>query len=169
MVSTSGCRFRRIRDRGLDTRTPAQPISIDSPERGRTAAPALDRAPHTARVSGTLQAEEGQAMIRLLLFLAVYRLGRHVERHAVSSPPATTIMETADDRAATPGTRRRARRSRTPHRKRATGWITVRSWRRACPHCRAWCGFQRIQVDHEETYVICRACLRKVDGAQYRV
>ncbi len=110
-------------------------------------------------------------MIRLLfvwlLFWAVYRLGRHVERHAVSSPPATRT-ETADDSAATSGTRRRSRRSRTPHRKRATGRITVRSWRRPCPHCLAWCGFQRIRVDHAETYVICRACLRSVDGAQYR-
>ena len=111
-------------------------------------------------------------MIRLLLvgllFLAVYRLGRHVERHAVSSPPAITGTETADDSAATRGTHRRGRRTRTPHRKRATGRITVRGWRRACPHCRAWCGFQRIRVDHAETYVICRACLRKVDGTQYR-
>ncbi len=111
-------------------------------------------------------------MIRLLLFgllfLAVYRLGRHVERHAVSSPPATTRTETADSSAATRGPQRRGRKSRTPPRKRATGRITVRSWRRPCPHCRAWCGFQRIRVDHTETYVICRACLRKVDGAQYR-
>ena len=111
-------------------------------------------------------------MIRLLfvwlLFWAVYRLGRHVERHEISSPPATTRNETAAASAATRGPHRRGRTSRTPHRKRATGRITVRSWRPACPHCRAWCGFQRIQVDHEETYVICRACLRKVDGTKYR-
>ena len=111
-------------------------------------------------------------MIRLLfvwlLFWAVYRLGRHVERHALSSPPETTRTERADDSAATPRPQRRSRTSRTPPRKRATGRITVRSWRRPCPHCLAWCGFQRIRVDHAETYVICRACLRKVDGAQYR-
>ena len=111
-------------------------------------------------------------MIRLLLvgllFLAVYRLGRHVGRHAPYSPPETTRTETADDSAATSGTRSRGRTSRTPHRKRATGRVTVRSGRRPCPHCRAWCGFQRIRVDHADTYVICRACLRKVDGAQYR-
>lgn len=111
-------------------------------------------------------------MIRLLfvwlLFWAVYRLGRHVERHALSSPPATTRTETADHSAATPRPPRRRRKLGTTQRRRATGRITVRSWRRPCPHCRAWCGFQRIRVDHTETYVICRACLRKVDGAQYR-
>ena len=111
-------------------------------------------------------------MIRLLLvgllLWGVYRLGRHVERHALYAPPETTRTETADASAATRGTPRRGRRSRTPHRKRATGRITVRSAHRPCPHCRAWCGFQRIRVDHAETYVICRACLRKVDGAQYR-
>ena len=111
-------------------------------------------------------------MIRLLLvgllFLAVYRLGRHVERHAVSSPPETTRTETTDDRAATRGPHRRGRVVRTPTRKRATGRITVRPWYRPCPHCRAWCGFQRIRVDYAETHVICRACLRRVDGAQYR-
>ncbi len=111
-------------------------------------------------------------MIRLLLvgllLWGVYRLGRHVERHAVSSPPATTGTATADDSAATRGPQRRRRKLGTTQRRRATGRITVRSWRRSCPHCRAWCGFQRIRVDHAETYVICRACLRKVDGAQYR-
>ena len=64
-------------------------------------------------------------MIRLLLvgllFLAVYRLGRHVERHAVSSPPETTRTETTDDRAATRGPHRRGRVVRTPTQKRATG------------------------------------------------
>ncbi len=111
-------------------------------------------------------------MIRLLLVgllvWGVYRLGRHVERAALSAPPATTRTAAADDGAATPGNRRRRRQSRTPNRKRATRRITVRSWRRACPHCRAWCGFQRIRVDHADTYVICPACLRKVDEAQYR-
>ena len=111
-------------------------------------------------------------MIRLLLVgllvWGVYRLGRHVERHALSVPPVPISTEMVTDSAPTRGTRRRRRQSRTPHRKRATRRITVRSWRRACPHCRAWCGFQRIQVDHAETYVICRACLRKVDGTQYR-
>ncbi len=111
-------------------------------------------------------------MIRLLLvgllLWGVYRLGRHVERHVLYAPPAPIRTETVNDSAATRGTPRRRRRSRTPHRKRATGGITVRSAHRPCPYCGAWCGFQRIQVDHEETYVICRACLRKVDGTQYR-
>ncbi len=78
-------------------------------------------------------------MIRLLLvwllFWAVYRLGRHVERHALSSSPETTRTDIADDSATTRGPPRRRQTSRTPHRKRATRRITVRSWRRPCPHC----------------------------------
>ena len=49
----------------------------------------------------------------------------------------------------------------------ADGRITKHRGPPSCPYCRAQAGFQRIVAD-AETYAICRACLRKVDGTRIR-
>ncbi len=37
-----------------------------------------------------------------------------------------------------------------------------------CPYCQARLGFQRIQVGDDDTYAICRACLREVHRTPHR-
>ena len=51
---------------------------------------------------------------------------------------------------------------------RASRRIARRRGAPPCPSCQARLGFQRIQVGDDDTYVLCRACLREVDRTPHR-
>lgn len=37
-----------------------------------------------------------------------------------------------------------------------------------CPYCQARLGFQRVRVGDDDTYALCRACLREVHRTPHR-